>query len=406
MRFFLALWVVVYHQSRLVDDGAHISWMPGAPMEVLALLRTGYIAVTLFFVLSGFVLAYNYPLGRNWSRYELAKFAIARFARIYPAYCLGLLLVLPFVVYRVAKLFLPKLLGGEILTGLLNGLLLQAWLPQTALTWNYPGWSLSNEAFFYLCFPFVGVLIWRISRTASILLVGTLLWAISLAAPLWAVLTPVPGFGDVMATAITIDPAAEFWANLICYSPILRLSEFCVGILLGRLYFLLQTSRPQLSGRGYWLYLPGILGSGLVLSQADRIPLPLVHNGLLLPLYACLIVGFALEGGVVARFLSTRVLVFLGNVSYSMYILHAPVATVMLVLRKRLLPSWSFGLLWVLSYVLVVVVLSSLVFKNIEEPLNRILKKQLGRLLDGWIGVKAEATAKEQPAAVSGTGAV
>ncbi|HWC00596.1 MAG TPA: acyltransferase [Bryobacteraceae bacterium] len=390
MRFFLALWVVMYHVSRLADNGAHVEWMPGAPPEALALLRTGYVAVTLFFILSGFVLAYNYPLDKKWSHYELSKFAIARFSRIYPAYFLGLLLVLPFIVYRVVKLFQPQLLGKEIFVAALNFLLLQAWIPQTALTWNYPGWSLSNEAFFYLCFPFIGVLLWRISRTTHILLTGILLWALSLAIPLWVILAPVPGLGDVPATALNIDPSVHVLASLIGYNPLLRILEFCLGILLGRLYFLLRTTHPRLSGRGYWFYLPGILGTGLLLSQADRLPLPLVNNGLL-PLYACVILGLALEGGTVARILSAHPLVFLGNASYSMYILHAPVMTYMLILRKKLLPFWPLGLAWVMTYVLMMILLSSLVFKKVEEPLNRDLKRRLGKRLNRETGIKTEA---------------
>src|SRR5437660_267223 len=101
IRFFLAIWVVIYHQIG-PKTGLAISWLPNAPDAICALLRVGYVAVTVFFVLSGFVLAYNYDLSEPWSRRASVKFGIARFARIYPAYCAGLLLFVPSVVYRIA----------------------------------------------------------------------------------------------------------------------------------------------------------------------------------------------------------------------------------------------------------------------------------------------------------------
>lgn len=61
-----------------------------------SLVGTGYAAVGIFFLLSGFILAYNYDLGTQWSDQGKLRFAIARFSRIYPVYLLGLLLVLPF----------------------------------------------------------------------------------------------------------------------------------------------------------------------------------------------------------------------------------------------------------------------------------------------------------------------
>ncbi len=371
MRFFLALWVVVYHQN--AGAGLAVSWLPGAPDAVYSLLRVGYVAVTVFFVLSGFVLAYNYDLGALWPRKRTASFAIARFARIYPAYCVGLFLLVPFAVYRVGhSIVLPD---EQVTSGVLNALLLQAWIPQTALTWNYPGWSLSNEVFFYACFPFIGLGLWRISRPRTILAAGLLIWAVSLVAPLWAVMKPVPGFGNVAATDM-LAPSALTLANFIRYNPVLRLPEFLSGILLARMYRSLGHS--WLFGRGYWLYVPATAAVLAVLSHADSIPYPLVHNSLLLPLYACIVLGLALGGGIPARCLSAGFLVFLGNASYAMYIIHAPIGAWLLEALKHLFGFQPAGPWWVASYTITVILLSSLLFKYFEEPLTALIKKRVG----------------------------
>src|SRR5580692_11516200 len=94
MRFFLAIWVVVFHQPFLRG----FAWMSQFPEPIPSLIDTGYVAVGVFFVLSGFVLSYSYPLHQVWPAGFWKQFAVARFARIYPAYCVGLLLSAPWVV--------------------------------------------------------------------------------------------------------------------------------------------------------------------------------------------------------------------------------------------------------------------------------------------------------------------
>jgi len=382
IRFFLALWVIVYHQS-----GSDRPWFEQLDLAQpwMSVVRTGYAAVSIFFILSGFVLAYNYNLRAPWTPRERWRFGIARFSRIYPAYFLGLCAMAPLIAYRLTKEFSLPGAARDAWSGLLSFSLLQSWLPQTALTWNVPGWSLSNEAFFYACFPFVGIWIWRADTLRAFLTWVAALWVLSLFAPLWAVWLPVPGFGDI--TAQTPMVSSSPWAEVIRYNPLIRMVEFCAGILVGRIFFQIET---RLAGRGYWFYLPGIAVSCLVASQAHRIPYPVMHNGLLLPVYACTILGLALSGGWVARWLSTGVLVFLGNVSYSMYILHLPLFAWLSILWVRLLHWEPSGLLWQATYIAVVVLISSLVYKGLEEPAHYWLKRKLNQ----WLEKRTNQTAR------------
>jgi peptidoglycan/LPS O-acetylase OafA/YrhL len=84
LRFFAALYVVLFHQETTFAAGHHFS------KPLLTFLGHGYLAVSLFFVLSGFVLTYNYA--DRWSETRFSKFLLSRFARIYPVYALTLLL--------------------------------------------------------------------------------------------------------------------------------------------------------------------------------------------------------------------------------------------------------------------------------------------------------------------------
>ncbi len=72
-------------------------WAETLPVPVNTVLRSGYLAVATFFVLSGFVLARRYA-GPGWTRRSLFRYGVSRFARIYPVYLLSLLLVAPMMV--------------------------------------------------------------------------------------------------------------------------------------------------------------------------------------------------------------------------------------------------------------------------------------------------------------------
>jgi peptidoglycan/LPS O-acetylase OafA/YrhL len=380
VRFFLALWVLVFHETY---TGYLRLWVPRFPDVVLCLCRTAYIAVSLFFVLSGFVLAYNYPLDKRWNLSRLGHFAIARFGRIYPVYFVCLILMAPRVIEVKAAWYYVKL-------SVLHFTLLQAWVPGLAATWNYPGWSLSAETFFYASFPFVGVLLWRASRLSSQLWLMALLWIGALAAPLVVVLIGLRGIGDISAT-LDVPGTEMWWRNLITLNPVLRLGDFCMGIVLARVYSDLQNRNSPLAGRGYRLYVPATVLVAIAILFARHIPYALFNNGLLLPLYGMVVLGFALGGGFPIRFLSTRLVVFLGNVSYPMYLIHVPLLAWVdhwCRLHHRPRPE---GLDVMLLYMLAVVVLAAILQVLIAEPANRMLRKRLTPVFDRLLSARCKA---------------
>jgi peptidoglycan/LPS O-acetylase OafA/YrhL len=383
IRFFLALWVVVYHQAPPME-----SVLRSSPLLLRGfsnILHTGYSAVTVFFVLSGFVLAYNYDLRQFASPMNREIFAVARFTRIYPAYAVGLLLMLPLALYRLwagIQIAPPLVEWGSFV---LNLLLLQSWIPQTALTWNYPGWSLSNEALFYACFPVLGVLLWRINRPAVLWAAGAALWILSCTAPLIAVWAPAYHWGTLPATTLVLPADASIWANIVRYNPLLRLPEFCAGILLAKIYSHIPVPH-WLRNCGPHLYVPAGTITMLLLIEADQIPYPFLHNGLLLPLFASIILGLALGGGFPAQWLSSPTFVLLGNASYSMYILHVPIYFWLGLFFRYALGRQPIGWIWFFSYVTVVILTACTFFKFVEDPLHHFLRGWLTRWLERFPG--------------------
>lgn len=301
--------------------------------------HTGFVAVNLFFVLSGFVLAHTYV--HTARPLDVRAFWRARFARIYPVYLLGFVLMAPFAWSSVQTPLVP----------LANLLLVQAWWAPWALTWNFPGWSISAEALFYLLFP----ALFAFAASAPLgrrRFAWVAAWLAGLALP-FAYLAWNP---DALGTVDVRSSA--FWLDTLKFHPLARLPDFTVGVLTATL-----VSRGA-ARSGAWM--SGLSAVGIVgaLLLHERVPFVLLNNGLLTPLFAALLVGLA-RGGGLARVLASKPLVTLGKSSYVLYILHAPVA-LWLAAHVPTNTPWFAALL-----VLVLTLVSPVVWRVFEEPLRR-----------------------------------
>jgi peptidoglycan/LPS O-acetylase OafA/YrhL len=351
LRFFAAINVVLYHFAR----PALPRWTYPLPNVVAC----GYVSVSLFFVLSGFILSYSYLDKKDGSmRGSARSFYTSRFARIYPAYFLAFLLAAPTNI--ITSLHVNHLVTAivKLVTGAILVLTLQqAWTPWTAWYWNFPAWSISVETFFYVVFPWIAPRLAKL-RLRSCVMLAAALWIFSLFAPtllyLWKGTTGAPELNDHLQMAIE-------------FNPILRLPEFLIGILLGRFYDLGYI--PKLSSS--LLSYAASLGILAVFAFCPFIPHPLLANGLMAPLFALLIYSLAQGEGLLANLLSRPWLVLLGEVSYGIYILQIPVA---LVLR---MPPPYHALVDLAIYLIVLISVSILSWKFIESPLRTRLRTWL-----------------------------
>jgi peptidoglycan/LPS O-acetylase OafA/YrhL len=362
LRFFAAFHVVIFHlQAMQVFLG---------PAWFQKLSSIGYVGVSFFFVLSGFILVYTYA-GRALS---LKEFWRARFARIYPAYAFSLLITGPWFFYAILKFDVPffawpkthlKLASTLVLT------LLQAWIPPAALTWNPVAWSLSVEAFFYLLFPFLILMLLRRSRS-QLFFIAAASWLTSLAlSTSYVSLNP-----DALST-INADVLGAFWLNALKFHPLARLPEFLLGMACG---FLFLRSRRE-SKFALPLVLFGLAGVGAAVYFIAAIPYPVLHTALLAPAFAAIVYGFALRprwGAV----LESRFLVLCGDASYSLYLLHSMIIGMFFHMATGQLRYNNFT--GVVVFTVLTVGICALVYRFIEEPARRKLnprrKQQLGQL--------------------------
>lgn len=367
IRFLAAFHVLLYHQAIFLDP-----LVPESLSFLRSYLHTGYVGVNLFFVLSGFILAYTYLDPDRPPSIERRKFWVARIARIYPLYLVAMMLVAPLVILHFLDTNPLGLGTAKIGTSGLTALLLaQAWVPRLRGVWNPPGWTLSVEAFYYLSFPVAAAVLWRLSRRRAKVALAVV-WLIGLLPPLTAWLFLPASVTHAPATGVL--PHSDL-VLLIVSAPILRLPEFLFGILLARAYLPHHGAHHGELGPRRSAILLGIGAASLllVLGLANRIPRIFVEPGLLDPLFGILIVSLPGVRGPVERLLSSPFAVMLGEASYAVYILQAPVSYWL----HRALPSGMperMGPAYFVLYATLTVLLSVGAFRWIEDPSRRWIR--------------------------------
>ena len=299
LRFVAAAYVLVFHYAGF--------FFPQAPIP--ALIGLGYSGVTFFFLLSGFILAYNYHRVDLREPGALARYRRARVARIYPVYLVALVLSLPWFAAWVAK-SAPPLQGLMAAGAVLAPLGLHAWVPGAACALDCPSWSVSAELFFYALLPALLPLALRApGRLAGLTLAawGALAAGASLA---WA--GYAPGVSLISPEAGGTGPV--LLAQAIKYNPLLRLPEFVAGLLLYVAWTRVRLPTSAL------LSLFALCTLGLV-AAAPHLPEALLHNGLTALAWAPLILaGAQIRSGP----LVAPGFVFLGRISFALYLVHSP----------------------------------------------------------------------------------
>ncbi|MHB8645847.1 MAG: acyltransferase family protein [Thermomicrobiales bacterium] len=348
LRFFAAALVVLSHSA--------VFFATFLPEQ--ASRWNANLGVTFFFVLSGFVLAYAYPSPRVSG---VRKFWLARVARIWPAHVVAfimLLLVVPRNEWTGPGTNHPD-------SAIAYLFLVQSWLPWPRWDLSFTvAWSVSVELMFYLLFPLLIVgMKWKWIAPVGIALIA--LVAMSVA----SVNSHVPRLTGVALSIRTPWPC---------------LFEFVVGI---GACLVWQRVHPYLRMRRGVATALEIVAVALVLWTVCSTPWP--FSGLTeMPwwlegartaavyvlaslVFAALIFVMALQAGAVSRLLSLAPFVLLGEISYSIYLIHF---TILVVYRAHLSVARGLpeGVIY-LVYWLVVLVASFSLWVLVEIPMRRFL---------------------------------
>ncbi len=268
--------VAVFHMNYWFHAGG---WDPHGPGIVLAtMFRVGYLGVDLFFVLSGYVIASAYlEAFRSPSRSVYMHFMIRRFARIWPLHVVTLLLFIGG----------PACRGPGDVAG--NLLMVQAWGVINHVSCNEPSWSISCEWFAYLAFPFLAWVLLRSERRWAALGVAAL------------------GFGGLAALSWFGNNSLDMTFNL----GLARAAcGFTIGAALCRGF---ANVRPRMA-----FDVCGVVAIAAIGGLATAGAPDLLVVGLFGPLVLCI----ALAAGPLRAVLGAWPVVWLGEISYSLYMWH------------------------------------------------------------------------------------
>lgn len=370
LRFVAAAGVLLLHYRDLLGP------LPGWVQRGIV---GGQHGVTFFFVLSGFILTWRY---HDWfeggvDAPHYRRFQRLRFARLAPVYLLGLLLDTPaHLAERAAAGALASDGGLYGASWLINALGLQAWLPRVpfAMFWNTPAWSVSAELFFYALFPFATVLLARRVRSASALLLAFVA----------LVAGGIALYAGVIYLVTWVWPLrGEPLYILLVYTPLLRVSEFLAGCVLGQ-YLVRRERGGEASALARSALRRHLLLLACIALVALRVWSPdytgpsrwwwlldvAAKYGVFIVPFAGIILAVASGRTMLHRVLEHPWMVRLGEASYALYIIHWSVVTLIV---QRWFGAASTPALHALL-MLATVVAALLVHRHVELPWRERLR--------------------------------
>jgi peptidoglycan/LPS O-acetylase OafA/YrhL len=342
LRFVAALMVFFSHYP--------ISGLGEVPERIMA---SGYSGVTFFFVLSGFIIAYNYieQFETNPLR-STPKYLWARFSRVYPLYILSM-----------AFVWLQKDANTPIAIYIFAA---QAWHSDTSIIagLNSPAWSVSVEFFLYLCFP----LLIPAFSSLGILRPGFKMFAAALIVII-SQLSLAAYFGTPPHDSLTLgDPNS---AHRMLYNfPLPRIFDFTLGILTAAYYLRREENRTNSKQWGYASY--GI-AAAIILFMASKLNYlsSFSWDASYAWLFALLILSIAeSQQSVLSMFLSTKKAVLLGEASFAFYLIHVIALPLFDLSTQR---SFAAAIAFEFMFLGLVITMSIGLHLSVEKPCRRWL---------------------------------
>ena len=311
------------------------------------ILKETHIGVSVFFVLSGFLIAYRY-FGQK--QFNFKKYLVNRIARIYPVY----------FALTLATFFInPDVFMSSYSILLLNITFLRGFFHEYLFSGIAPGWSLSVEETFYFTAP----LFFYFIRKSKLFLIALPIACLGLGWIFVQVFSPMSFHGFFSSNSF-----------MLLYTFFGRSVEFFSGISLAILF---MNSAKNNSGFKFTLFGIAMIGvcltilayfSGETFQYGIFHPIGIWINNLILPIFAvsALFYGLLTEKTWFSRFLSTPVMELLGKSSYIFYLIH------MGIISSGLLSISTNLIFHFVSLNLV----SILLYKFFEDPMNHFIRRK------------------------------
>ncbi len=322
----LAILGVIYHHLfwEITFPGSSLYEISGYQIPTTFFLSNGWMAVNVFFILSGFVLYYPYATQRRnlENIADITYFYQRRALRLYPLFILNVLVCILFLKQLPADEAFIKFL--EMASGIFH---FTAWLPSI----NWVLWSLGIEIWFSVLFPLVVILLRRFGWLSIILMVG------------WLALM-IRYYGSTLGyQSPYINPVKD---NIFG-----RLDDFLVGMFICHLFVSGSIKRPVT------LFILGIVTLLISCIVWDLIAMnrvgpwieALAHNGIQLATAGIMLGLLGSKNLWLTWLFELRAIQVLGMMTYSLYVWHGVSLFILKDQRSPVMLGAYFFLLLALS---------------------------------------------------------
>ena len=267
-RFIGAFTVLIFHTAK---NTSFYSQVP-------SLFQNGITWVHFFFLLSGFLLSYSY----NNKEINIKKFYLTRLFKFYPLYIFTLLLFLKYKGKLIYNIFL-----------------LQSWIFGKALIFNGPTWYLSTLISLLILFP--ALLSFQKKHPKFFLY--------------FVIITNIYTYYAFLTFVRYSDNISIH--HLINYSPIFHISSFVLGM---GVYSQIKNFKKK---KYYSIFIILYFSFLILFVQYNKI-IP-YFSSLVAFSFTPLIMFLFLDSGVISQMLGNSFFIYLGNLSFSLYVLHNPI---------------------------------------------------------------------------------
>ena len=373
VRFFAIFHIFMFHLWTLYNldlDAPYTNLLQGfdkLPGLLVRYCSNGWMSTSFFFLLSGFILSYLYWLPNGTLATSKKHFWVQRFTRIYPIH---LIVLLPTMVIMVGQNIGSLTKALNFLSAFIaSAALMQAWVPPWVPMLSWPTWTLSALVFLYLVAP------WLMQKLGQ--------YSIK---KMWFLLALLPVISLVPTTVVTaiVQNPTKFdqnWSIFVGSTPLFWVPHFVAGMLLARVTGISRLNadwRPSAVRLVSWgdLALVAIVGICLLPNIGNEPFKYFMRHGLVMPLYAVIIVDLARGHAIAPRLFSFPGTGFLGQTGFSIFVWQN---LIMVFCWISLMINPALSAYHLEAAVIGAIVIGVVSTYKIEQPLARRLRKR-------WLG--------------------
>lgn len=367
LRGVAALAVVFWHWNHffLKGTGHQVVDMSDMPFYAYAAIfyNHGWLAVDLFFCLSGFIFFWLYGDRVSSRSISVGSFALLRFSRLYPLH------LLTFIIVGVAQVYYTNVAGNafvyvnsNIKHAVLNILFVSAWGIQDGLSFNGPIWSVSVEVLLYVLF----FIYCRIQRPllVSMIIISIIEYCI--------IYRYNPEVGRGVGSFFLGGLVYLFYRYISLHT-----WRIWSGTIVEILVIVLWSITLVVYYNGFNVVdnIHDVLP--VWLQKSDRFEwllIKFVSRWPIIVLFPFTVLALALAETRGGKLWSK--LAFLGNISYSVYLMHFPLQLLVMIVANGInAPEEIFKSVWfMLSFYVALITLSAMSYKWFEMPAQRVIR--------------------------------